>query len=61
MYYIVFFSLFGIYNILKNGSNKRLILAYLGVAFVGFGSCVISNEKCQEQQFNSICIGGAFI
>ncbi|KAI7899544.1 ceramidase [Cokeromyces recurvatus] len=34
----VIFSLFGIYNILKNGSNKTIILAYLGVIFVGFGS-----------------------
>ncbi|KAI8380506.1 alkaline ceramidase 3 [Choanephora cucurbitarum] len=34
----LFTSLFGIYNIWRNGSNKALILAYLGVIFVGFGS-----------------------
>ncbi|KAK4517260.1 uncharacterized protein ATC70_000592 [Mucor velutinosus] len=34
----VFFSLFGTYNVLKNRSSKSFILAYLGVAFVGFGS-----------------------
>ncbi|KAI9480486.1 MAG: alkaline dihydroceramidase [Benjaminiella poitrasii] len=34
----VFFSLFGVYNILKNESSKTFILAYIGVIFVGFGS-----------------------
>lgn len=32
------FSLFGIYNTLRNGFSKTFIIAYLGVMFVGFGS-----------------------
>ncbi|KAI8885255.1 alkaline ceramidase 3-like protein [Backusella circina FSU 941] len=34
----VFFSLFGIYNTLKNGFSGTFIIAYLGVMLVGFGS-----------------------
>ncbi|KAI8075664.1 hypothetical protein BDF21DRAFT_423415 [Thamnidium elegans] len=34
----VFFSLFGIYNVFRNNASKKLIVAYLGVMMVGFGS-----------------------
>ncbi|RCH88137.1 hypothetical protein CU097_010249 [Rhizopus azygosporus] len=34
----IFLSLFGIYNVFKNGFDASFIIAYLGIILVGFGS-----------------------